>query len=140
MENNNKNNLKILFSKNIIRYWFIIILILISSSAILFISEKKELQVFRYIISIYLLFYIPGYSFRKAFIIKIEFSELERLTFDVTLSLFIIPFIGFILNYTPWGITITSSILGITVLSISLLIINIFRQIIYNKYNIEKAL
>ena len=128
---NNNNILNFFFSRNIIKNWFMIIFILISSLMILFSTDIIELQVFRYVISTYLLFYIPGYSFRKAFI-RQELSEFEKLTFDIILSLFIIPFIGFILNYTSFGITITSSVLSITILSTTLLIINIFMQYINN--------
>jgi uncharacterized membrane protein len=49
--------------------------------------------------------FFPGYVFITAlFPEKKELDNLERLALSLGLSIAIVPLIGLLLNYTPWGI------------------------------------
>jgi len=59
----------------------------------------------RYILGTLFVLFLPGYSTVEALYPKDEeLSDLERLALSIGLSLALVPLIGLILNYTPWGI------------------------------------
>jgi uncharacterized membrane protein len=76
----------------------------------------------RVLLGIPFILLFPGYSF-IAFIAprKTNLEPLVRAVLSVALSMISFPLIGLLLNYTPWGITMNSSLiyLGLTVLIFS---------------------
>lgn len=103
------------------------ILLIILTSVI---QGVNYLQYLRYIVgSIYILF-LPGYTTIEALYPKEEeLSPLERVALSIGLSLAIVPLIGLILNYTPWGIRLTPILIA---LSIYIIIIGFIAT--YRKY------
>lgn len=78
--------------------------------------------------SVFVLF-IPGYSLIEALYPKREdLSPLERLALSIGLSLAIVPLVGLVLNYTPWGIRLDPIIVALSILSITLLSISSYRK------------
>jgi uncharacterized membrane protein len=78
--------------------------------------------------SIFVLF-IPGYSLVEALYPKEEdISPLERLALSIGLSLALVPLIGLILNYTPWGIRLNPILISLSLTSLILLIISSYRK------------
>lgn len=78
--------------------------------------------------SIFVLF-IPGYSLIEALYPRSrDLSPLERLALSVGLSLAIVPLVGLILNYTPWGIRLDPTIISLSILSATLLSISSYRK------------
>ncbi|MEM3913379.1 MAG: DUF1616 domain-containing protein [Desulfurococcaceae archaeon] len=86
----------------------------------------------RYVLgSIYVLF-IPGYSLVEALYPREEdLSPLERTALSIGLSLAVVPLIGLILNYTPWGIRLLPIVTSTTVFTTAMLVIAAYR-----KYNL----
>lgn len=83
--------------------------------------------------SIYVLFY-PGFSLLKVLFPLKEFDFIEQLVISIGLSLFLVSFFGFILNYTFWGIN------RISVVFILLLFIIICSIMgIYNEFHKRSA-
>lgn len=89
----------------------------------------------RYVLgSIYVLF-LPGYSLIEALYPgEKELSPLERLALSIGLSLAIVPLIGLVLNYTPWGIRLKPY-----VAASSMLIVGLLLTAAYRKYQLLKA-
>jgi len=59
-----------------------------------------------------------GHSFMKALFSEKELDSIERVALSIGMSLALVPIVGLLLNYTPWGIRltpITVSLLAITV-------------------------
>jgi uncharacterized membrane protein len=58
------------------------------------------------------LLFIPGYSLVSAlWVKKAELGGLERASLSLGLSIVVVPLAGLGLNYTPWGITLTSVVI-----------------------------
>jgi len=76
----------------------------------------------RNILGIIFILWTPGYAFVKALfpteqLNKTNTKELdiiERIALSIGLSLALVPIIGLLLNYTPWGITLTPIVLSLT--------------------------
>lgn len=83
----------------------------------------------RIILGIILVIFFPGYTLTSAlFPKKKDLDGLERLAFSFGLSIAIVPLIGLILNYTPWGIRLDPIIIAISIFVIITAAIGYFRQ------------
>lgn len=82
----------------------------------------------RYIVGSIFVLWLPGYSFMRALFPKepsLDTSQksldpIERVSLSVGMSLALVPIVGFLLNYTPWGIRLgsaTSSLLALAVIA-----------------------
>ena len=84
-------------------FWLIFWLTLTSTLAVYIVPSQFPLSVIRWVFG-FLLICLPGYATIK---LLFPYSELQlslRLALSVALSLVVIPVLGFILNFTPWGI------------------------------------
>ncbi len=62
----------------------------------------------RWILGSIFVLYLPGFVIVEAlFPEKKELSGIERLALSLGLSLAVVPLLGLVLNYTPWGIRLT---------------------------------
>lgn len=78
--------------------------------------------------SIFVLF-LPGYSLVEALYPKEEdLSPLERLALSIGLSLALVPLIGLLLNYTPWGIRLDPVVASLSTLTLALLLASAYRK------------
>jgi uncharacterized membrane protein len=70
----------------------------------------------RIVIGLPLLLFFPGYTLIAAlFPRKGSIGLLERLALSLGMSIAVVPLIGLILNYTPWGIRLTPVLISIIV-------------------------
>jgi len=74
----------------------------------------------RWVLGSIFVMYLPGYTLIQLLFPRgSELDGLERFALSIGLSLAIVPLIGLLLNYTPWGIRfvpITASLGGFTVI------------------------
>jgi hypothetical protein len=86
----------------------------------------------RWVLASVFVLFIPGYATVEALFSKSELNSLERFALSVGLSLAIVTFVGFLLNYTPWGIRLTPLVISLTIISLGLvsasLIVGYFQQ------------
>ncbi|MEM3070950.1 MAG: DUF1616 domain-containing protein, partial [Candidatus Bathyarchaeia archaeon] len=62
--------------------------------------------------------YLPGASLIELLYPKKEdLTQLERLALSIGLSLALVPLVGLILNYTPWGIRLDPIVASLTILT-----------------------
>lgn len=85
--------------------WTAFSIIALAIASVLISPYFHPISYLRYVIgSIYLLF-LPGYATVELLYPQPkELSPLERLALSIGLSLALIPLIGLLLNYSPWGI------------------------------------
>jgi Predicted membrane protein len=75
---------------------------------------------------------MPGYSIVEALYPRgDELAPLERLALSIGLSLAVVPLVGLILNYTPWGIRLIPIVISNTALTIALLTVAALRKARY---------
>jgi uncharacterized membrane protein len=70
----------------------------------------------RYILAFLLVMFVPGYALMAALFPKRNaITGLERFVFSFTASLAVIPLIGYVLNYTEWGVSLEPMLIAIIV-------------------------
>jgi hypothetical protein len=78
--------------------------------------------------SVFVLF-IPGYVAVEALFPKgRELDSIERFALSVGLSLALVPLVGLLLNYTPWGIRLTPIVVSLVILTLGLAVIAFARR------------
>jgi uncharacterized membrane protein len=79
-----------------------------------------QITYLRYVVGSILVLFLVGYvTVELLYPDEKSLSDLERLALSIGLSLAIVPLLGLILNYTPWGIRLTpvlTTILAYTIL------------------------
>ena len=81
----------------------------------------------RYVLGTLFVLWLPGYAFVKALFptrlpLKTSSQDLdtiERIALSIGMSLALVPIVGLLLNYTPWGIRLTPIVLSLLILTIA---------------------
>jgi len=118
-------------------YWITIVLALATLVTVFAIPEKAFPAVYvRYILGAIFVLWLPGYSLIKAlFPTKVpiptkssELDNIERIALSIGMSLALVPITGLLLNYTPWGITLTPITLSLLALTTAFATIATIRE------------
>jgi uncharacterized membrane protein len=97
--------------------------------SVFLIPENAYPQVYiRYILGSIFVTFLPGYSLIKVLFPTKEINNIERTTLSIGASITLVPLIGLILNYTPWGIRIIPITLSLLLLTTILAISGLFRE------------
>lgn len=99
-------------------------------------EDAYPLVVIRYFFGALLVLWLPGYAFIKALFpltLPIKASEktldnIERAALSAGMSLALVPIIGLLLNYTPWGIRLTPVTLSLAVLTLAFAVAGLVRE------------
>jgi len=104
-------------------YWFWTTTSLAIATAITVFTVPEDaypLVYIRYVLGSILVLWLPGFTLIKAlFPSKKEMDTIERVALSIGLSLAIVPIVGLLLNYTPWGIRLTPITLSLLALTIT---------------------
>ena len=83
--------------------------------------------------------YLPGYAFIEAlYPQRDELEELERFALGVGLSIALTPLAGFVLNYTPWGIRLDPVTAALTLLTVALGLVAVYRKYLYHMLSLRR--
>ncbi|AFA40067.1 Protein of unknown function (DUF1616) [Pyrobaculum oguniense TE7] len=97
-------------------------------------AEAPPLLYLRYVVGAFFVLFLPGYVIVEALYPKpSELKPLERLALSIGLSLAVVPLVGLLLNYTPFGIR-----LGPVVASLAALTAAAAAFAAYRKYRSER--
>jgi hypothetical protein len=78
--------------------------------------------------SLFVLFF-PGYVTVQALFPRgRELDSIERFALSVGLSLALVPLVGLLLNYTPWGIRLNPIVVSLTILTVGLAMVALARE------------
>jgi len=109
-------------------YWDLITIIALSLLLDLLIAFYPD-SLLRKALGLAFVLFFPGYVFITAlFPEKKELDNIERLALSFGLSIAIVPLIGLVLNYTPWGIRLTPILVSLTVFNLIFAIVAIYRR------------
>jgi len=111
--------------------WFWSTLTLSSATLLLvyFSLAHPALTVLRYVFGSLFVLYLPGYVLVQAlYPSERELSPLERLALSIGLSLAVVPLLGLLLNYTPWGIRLTPVALTLYAFTVSVGVLAAYRK------------
>jgi hypothetical protein len=82
--------------------------------------------------------YLPGATLIEALYPKEEdLEELERFAVSVGVSVAVTPLVGFLLNYTPWGIRLDPIVISLTGLTLILGLFAVWRKFTYFRLEVE---
>ena len=91
--------------------------------------DDFPLVVFRWVLGSVFVLFIPGYVAVEALFPKgRELDGIERLALSVGLSLAMVPLVGLLLNYTPWGIRLDPIMISLTMLTAGLALVAFVRR------------
>ena len=108
-------------------YWITLTLSAATTAVVFTIPENFYLWVYvRYVLGTIFVLWLPGYTFIKALFPAeppIKTSEktldtIERVALSLGMSLALVPIVGLLLNYTPWGIRLTPIVLSLLALTV----------------------
>jgi len=108
-------------------YWLTMAIAIATAAVVFTIPENYYPWVFiRYVLGMIFVLWLPGYAFIKALFptqvpIKLPTETLdaiERIALSAGMSLALVPIVGLLLNYTPWGIRLTPIVLSLLTLTI----------------------
>jgi hypothetical protein len=96
-------------------FWALTALVVVTV-LISFTVVDSVLIYFRYILGGVFVLFLPGAMLIAALYPKSEdMDTIERLALSIGLSLAVVPLIGLLLNYTPWGITLTPIMISLAI-------------------------
>jgi hypothetical protein len=125
-----------LHSNHAVWYWITMTLTLTTMLVVFVVPENDfPLVYIRYVLGIIFVLWLPGYAFIKAlFPQTLPFTRalahslgtteenldiIERVALSLGMSIALVPIVGLLLNYTPWGIRLTPIVLSLTILTLA---------------------
>jgi len=109
--------------------WTTIAILVLTLFTIFFSDIIHPLIYFRYILGSVTVLFLPGYvTIETLYPREKDLGPLERLALSIGLSLAIVPLIGLVLNYTPWGIRLEPILSSLTIYVIVLVFIGSYRK------------
>ena len=97
--------------------------------AIYTIPPQLPFVAIRWVLGSVFVLFIPGYVTVEALFPKSrELDGIERVALSVGLSLALVPLVGLLLNYTPWGIRLTPILISLTILTVALCLAGLVRR------------
>jgi hypothetical protein len=84
--------------------------------------------IFRWIVGLLFVLFVPGYAAVEALFGFAELDLFELIALSVGFSVTLTMFVGLLINYTPWGITLTPIVIALTALTILLDIVALLRR------------
>jgi hypothetical protein len=118
-------------------YWMTMTLSIVTSTIVFIIPEDLYPWIYvRNGLGLIFVLWLPGYAFIKAlFPVEppIKTSEksldtIERIALSLGMSLALVPIVGLLLYYTPWGIQLTTTVLSLLALSVVFATAGIIRE------------
>jgi hypothetical protein len=110
-----------LFSSRVVWFWLLVLVVVITDLSIFVFPAVPPFIYLRYVFGSLFVLYLPGASLIELLYPKRgDLSQLERLALSIGLSLALVPLVGLVLNYTPWGIRLTPITASLTLLTLGL--------------------
>ena len=119
-----------LFTEQALWYWITIATAVVTAATVFAIPEDFYPWVYtRYVLGTIFVLWLPGYAFIKTLFpteLPVRFSiktsnenldAIERVALGIGMSLALVPIVGLLLNYTPWGIRQTPIVLSLLTLT-----------------------
>jgi hypothetical protein len=94
--------------------YVVVALATITSTAVYAMPQTYPFVAIRWVAGSVFVLFLPGYVTLKALFPKRELDSVENFALSLGLSLALVPLIGLLLNYTPWGITLNALIVSLT--------------------------
>jgi hypothetical protein len=104
-------------------YWYWTTLILVSMTTLVIFTVPEDAVPFvyaRYVLGLIFVLWEPGYVLVKALFPRKGLDSIERVALSFGMSLALVPLVGLLLNYSPWGIRLVSITFSLSALTVIL--------------------
>jgi len=119
-------------------FWLLVSVTVLSTSSIYLLPQEPPFIYLRYAAGALSVLYLPGSALIEAlYPKKDDLGPLERLALGIGLSLALVPLVGLVLNYTPWGIRLDPVFVSISLLTLGLGILGVYRKFEYFSMRVE---
>ena len=111
--------------------WFYasVALSLITVPMIYALPTEPPLAIARWILGSVFLLFLPGYVTIETLFPRFrDLNVIERFALSIGLSLALVPLVGLLLNYTPWGVTFTPIVISLTIFTLGLACVGLGRR------------
>jgi len=116
-------------------FWILTVIVVVTVLTVFYVTTPPRLYL-RYVLGSIFVLYVPGATLIEALYPRgVELEPLERFALSIGLSLAIVPLVGLVLNYTPWGIRLTPVAVSLALLSETLALVALYRK--YKYYILE---
>jgi len=106
----------------------LIIIWLVASVLVIYLPVLNALPV-RYVLTLPLLLFIPGYCFIAALFPQVsDISLIERIALSFGFSFALVSLIGLVLNFTLWGIRLDPIVLSLTGFTLLMILVAYYRR------------
>jgi uncharacterized membrane protein len=118
-------------------YWLTLGFSIAAAAIALIIPENVFPEAYlRYVFGVPMLIFLPGYGFLRALfpqkmtkeVTKSGLDLFERLVLSIGMSFALVPGLGLLLDFSPWGINLTSTVLALFVFTIAVSTVAIVRE------------
>jgi len=87
----------------------------------------------RWVLGTVFVIFLPGYAFIEALFVnplfgKRELDEIVRFVLSIGMSLALVPLVGLLLNYTPWGIRLEPIAVSLSILTFAFIFVAAYRR------------
>ncbi len=118
--------------------WVVVGFLVVVSLAVFVLPQVEPWIYVRYVAGAVYVLYVPGAVFIEMLYPKRgELEDLERFALGVGLSLAIVPLVGLVLNYTPWGIRLNPIYAGLSLLTLGFTFTAVYRKYMYHMLALE---
>jgi len=126
------------FSKKTLWYWITVALAILTVITVLTVSKSDiPLVYLRSILGIFFFLFLPGFAIVKNFysterairLVPQKTLTIEYLALSFGISLVVVPIVGLILSFTPWGFRLIPLVLSLFIIIIIFATLAIIRQI-----------
>lgn len=114
--------------------WVTLGITILAVTAVLLTPDIFPVVVIRWLLGSILVLFLPGYALLQLLFPKpSEMDSLERFALEIGLSLALVPLIGLVLNYTPWGIRFIPTTMSLSAFTIIFLLAAATRKYLYTR-------
>jgi len=113
-------------------FWTTVALVSLTVTVVTLVGEGSPLMPLRYILGTLFVLFMPGYTLVEAlYPRKEDLSPLERVALSIGLSLALVPLVGLLLNYKPFGIRLYPILISLSALSVALAMVGSYRKYLF---------
>lgn len=118
-------------------FWMTLLAVTLTALAIYVIPQQPPFIYLRYAVGALYVLYLPGFALIESLYPKKEdLAPVERFALSVGLSLALVPLVGLVLNYTPWGIRLDPIFYSLALLTVLLSALALVRKYSYFKLSL----
>ena len=118
-------------------FWGVTALVAVTVFVVFAVNSSALLYV-RYVLGGVFVLFLPGFLLISALYARSdELDTLERVALSIGLSLAIVPLIGLVLNYTPWGIRLEPIMVSMSLFSEVMAVVCVVRKFRYFRLSLR---